>query len=70
MDTDDAERPPGDPESPPVPGSGPAIRTDADLADEVLDAMTKAVASLRGQAARMINTAPPVLPAQNPPGET
>lgn len=73
MDTDDAERAPGDPDFPPVPGlgSGPAIRPDADLADEALDAMTRAVASLRDQAARMINVAPPSvpLPQEPPPGD-
>lgn len=71
MDTDDGERAPGDPEFPPypVPGAGPVLRPDADIADEALDAMTRAVASLRDQAARMINAAPPVLPPQDPPGD-
>jgi len=58
VDTDDAARAPGDPEPRPGPGSGPATRPDTDIADEALDAMTRAVASLRDQAARMINTAP------------
>jgi hypothetical protein len=86
VDTDDAARASGGPEPRPDcgPGSGPAIRPDADVVDEALEAMTKAVASLRDQAARMINTvpiktspiktapektAPPVLPAQDPPGD-
>ena len=73
MDTDDAERAPGEPESPPVPGLGsdPAIRPDVDLADEALDAMTRAVASLRDQAARMIKVAPPnvPLPQESPPAD-
>ena len=74
MDTDDAERAPGDPGPGPDPDSdpdpGPATGPDTDIVDEALDAMTKAVASLRDQAARMINTAPPVLPAPDPPSET
>ena len=71
MDTDDAERAAGDPE-PRIgsePGPGPALWPDADLADEALDAMTRAVASLRDQAARMINTAPPLLPPPEPSGD-
>ena len=68
--TDDAERASGDPDPLSGPGSGPATRPDTDLVDEALDAMTRAVASLRDQAARMINAAPPlVAPPAEPPRE-
>lgn len=71
MDTDDAESAAGDPE-PRIDsdlGPAPAIRPDANLADEALDAMTRAVASLRDQAARMISTTPPLLPPPDPSGD-
>ena len=72
MDTDDAERAPGDPDPRADSRPGP------DIVDEALDAMTRAVASLRDQAARMINTAAMstgpisggVDPVPEPPAET
>lgn len=75
MDSDDAERVSGGPEH--HSGFGSAVGPDTDIADKALDAMTRAVASLRDQAARMINATPPTpsrtlpaQPSQDPPGET